>query len=560
MKPTRRLGVLASSLAMLATSASADDLKVKAEVIARSGLVRVTWQGAGDRAQRYEVERKVGLSVRPFGFTARDALVFLDAEAPLGDAVRYQVSSYDAKGAWIDGQKGESSPLTRNPTEASTLLSETFDSGILDRRWQPTPVGEVPLPWRIAEGKLTLGKHPDALPYSLDLDLQPVPAAAGRGWELTARGLISEGPAGPTAGPLPLGGIGFRSRDGKAILVSAIVVKVRDEFRVELRGADDQLLDTYVPLKAFPDGSPFWIYLQVEGDQVRVGLWADDLNTQAETEKEGVKAVEVKGLVPAELRPALISKGQATIAFGEVYVAGLGEVLPPTLKTTPFGEENEPVERPKPPVDLPPDVPADAPVVEPPPPSPPPPPPSTYTPQFPLTQTASVVRILRPNELDPDAETNLRLLESSSLKGLPGVKVLQTFETPARFPILRFSSGGGEFESDGAMIAEGMRVAAAPDGSYEIDLVMTVPAMPAVMRLQLDLGYGPDGHRSLTLPPLAIPPYKNERGESEIATYQIRFTGHSQVIQRKWSDCPPRMARSGSVRFGSYPTEASRPY
>jgi hypothetical protein len=149
------------------------------------------------------------------------------------------------------------------------------------------------------------------------------------------------------------------------------------------------------------------------------------------------------------------------------------------------------------------------------------------------------------------------------------------FAAPAHFPIPRFGGCDDFLDDEGVLIYEGMRLDVASDGRYEVRFIATTPAMPVTLRLQLSLHQRDNSERTVTIPPIEIPPYKNSRGEYERATWKIRHQGYSynlatrptpQVRDSNDLDQFPVdgkagirddnyqfVQRAGTARFGSYP-------
>ncbi|WP_337177225.1 hypothetical protein [Paludisphaera sp.] len=148
------------------------------------------------------------------------------------------------------------------------------------------------------------------------------------------------------------------------------------------------------------------------------------------------------------------------------------------------------------------------------------------------------------------------------------------FAAPAHFPLPRFGDCDEYLDDEGVLIYEGMRLDVASDGRYEVRFIATTPAMPVTLRLQLSLARHDGSERTVTIPPIEVPPYTNGRGEYEPATWKIRHQGYSynlatrpspQVRDSDFPDLPApgrenlRIAgfhsvrREGAARFGSYP-------
>ena len=148
------------------------------------------------------------------------------------------------------------------------------------------------------------------------------------------------------------------------------------------------------------------------------------------------------------------------------------------------------------------------------------------------------------------------------------------FDHPARFPKTSYGQQSCAFESEGAVIHEGMRLLARQDGQYEVRFNITTPSIPVTLRLQLILFNeplsSPDGQaipvqpipRTLTLPPVALKPSgadafpDNPEGGTNPTSYFVSVRGYSQVILEAQQDELGQrhlllVKRNGTARIGS---------
>jgi hypothetical protein len=153
------------------------------------------------------------------------------------------------------------------------------------------------------------------------------------------------------------------------------------------------------------------------------------------------------------------------------------------------------------------------------------------------------------------------------------------FAAPAHFPLPQFNDCDAEgLDDEGVVIYEGMRLDVASDGRYEVRFIATTPAMPVTLRLQFRLRQYDGSDRTVTIPPIEIPPHRNSRGEYESATWKIRHQGYSYNLATRPTpqvrdsngrdqlreDGRPGsrdgdyrfVQRTGTARFGSYPSSS----
>lgn len=570
MKTVVRTALFAGLVPLLGSVSQAQqDLKVKSEIITRSGVVRITWQQAPPAVKRFRITGPPRAS-QFVASSAADTTVVRDAPTERA-AIQYALTGYDQNGVIVVGARGTSNSVTPPTPDATTVFQEDFDDGRLDSRWSDIldtkPDGKS-LPWVIAAGRLSLGvKQAGEKSYSVQVDLgNDAVTAPVTGLELTARVLLPNGKDVDANTEIPVGEIRLAGRGDplKAPTLRLVIVKDggKETGTLGVKVLDETgnvLGNTYRPQpNNIAGGDPFWVYLQREGNKIRYSIWKDSLDTIASADK-GPKATAAQADygVAAASGPFVVfnSTGQTDIQFGEVYVAAIGAKKTTSGIATPqsallaiehgfsrLAALFTPPPRKEPGAPEPPKTP------------------------FPFTTTASVTRILHPGEFDPDAPSGNSPLDHSTLSPkAEGDYQAFSFSEPADFPLPRFDSCGQEFDGDGATIPEGMSFAATPDGDYEVDFVVNSPAMLVALRMRLEVYYK-DGNPPvlINLPPLVIPPYKNDSGEFEAASYRVRQRGHSAAIAKRTRDGKPRewqtVKRAGTARFGNYPTDESRPY
>ncbi len=127
------------------------------------------------------------------------------------------------------------------------------------------------------------------------------------------------------------------------------------------------------------------------------------------------------------------------------------------------------------------------------------------------------------------------------------------FDVPAHFPYPRFAPNGAPMPDEGAIIYEGMRLLATPDGQYEIEFTVTISKMPVTLRMQL-IAEGPGCVFPLTLPPISIRPSPDFEGNYVGESFQVRLAGHSRLIAKNFFALEQyTFSRQGTARFGSWP-------
>lgn len=133
------------------------------------------------------------------------------------------------------------------------------------------------------------------------------------------------------------------------------------------------------------------------------------------------------------------------------------------------------------------------------------------------------------------------------------------FAAPAHFPLTEFGPEGESIEREGAVIYEGMRLSVDPEGRYELQFVVTTPALPTRLRLQLEIVHeiGAEAHtHTLTLPPIEIPHGFSETGTSSFAVNARGFSPVLRDAARTRSILEVR--RMGTARFGYDRANAER--
>ena len=180
----------------------------------------------------------------------------------------------------------------------------------------------------------------------------------------------------------------------------------------------------------------------------------------------------------------------------------------------------------------------------------------------PFSRRPTIVRLLRRDETDESVDGIEEQLVDIFLESPPGSTgpdalptTSWTFDRPARFTLMEFGIHGHDYESDGAVIYEGMRLVVAPDGQYQVRFIASTPAMPVTFQLRVMTRskYGPSPIQ-LTLPPIVVPPYTNPNGDYEAAEWLVVHSGHSSALARAYpSILWDRTTRDGTARFGSLP-------
>jgi hypothetical protein len=142
-----------------------------------------------------------------------------------------------------------------------------------------------------------------------------------------------------------------------------------------------------------------------------------------------------------------------------------------------------------------------------------------------------------------------------------------SFPGPARFPVPAFfpryagqMPQDDTIERDAAVIHEDMSFLYNPAGDYEVRFLITAPAMPVTLNLQLEVGVGtlvlgaamapptvspllgPDVPVSLTIPPVVLRPPSD--GDELHYSYLVTFRGTSlQLAERLGTLGAPRIVR-----------------
>lgn len=150
-----------------------------------------------------------------------------------------------------------------------------------------------------------------------------------------------------------------------------------------------------------------------------------------------------------------------------------------------------------------------------------------------FTNVPTVSRLVVRGDLRPEDEPiSGDVAESTYLEDLRLDTFPFDFANAAHFPLTRFGTCGEEFDSEGAVIHEGMRFVASPNGYYEVRFVTSTPASPVTIRLQFKLRYGSGETRTVSLPAVPIEPYTDNLGNLKAATWQVRHIGYSSALVR----------------------------
>lgn len=529
-------------------------IHVHADQIGVSGVVRVDWDvPKGVKVAYYEVVRKPP-GDRPVARTAwlPATLVILDEpKANEGDRFSYTVTARDADGQVLAQGRGAFEAGTRR---GEAKVKQDFDGGRLEGDWIVD--GRI----EFQAGKIGLGggRRPDETTVRIE-----------RTWDtdsldVTARVQVDSGaPDGglpddarpfvtirldPTgrAGPEVRLGLGRRGARSVAIL------SVQEPGKVAQEAVSPEIAP-----EPFVNGAWTWLKLRYDArtHTAVAWCWPDD-GEHRFLEDRPLLALNCRG--PGEgdqYRPVLVGSGSNAAWFGELLVE-TGTDIPaprPAIAVRPpsGGASPDPFARARNGLtDAISRLGAADPTAHP-----------AADRARPRRQPrlASVVRILKPGELDAEADSSQSLERLVPFPANARAMTQSTaFDTAARFPIPRSDAQGGSFEAEGMRIAEGMTFTASADGDFEVRMEAWVAATPVTMRLQLEVVYPSGVRRILTLPPIEVPPYKNSRDQYEHANYAVRYVGFSPEIQAQgiqWS----RVERRGTARFGSYPTDESSP-
>ena len=517
--------------------------------IGDSTAVRLTWDplgtgtGAGDD---YEISRflndgagTTGWEVIGHAAIQPETQVFVD-DQPKKVGARYHYSvAMKSQGASTPSPLLETSIVISSPPNESKLIRHAlFDDNRLHLPFSKRPAVIAPkcdsscLPkcdpacvpkcgstWKIENGKLTWIRT-----QSNSNDRLVLEATTGKATQIIARVQVDVTQPAPDQSSKPRVGVGILSEDGKRLhsLVLHRFLDPTGNLKLQLYQEADLAKPTPLPLsdavteKSWAltgTTSPWiWLKLRLTKDKIEGKAWLD--GTQQEKD-----AVTVEG-TPFDLsdfkpeKAVLIGGDEGLLAsFGEIYIEELAQQA--DQAAVPNGE------------------PGQATMAE-----------NTTTPAEDPKREAfkdlwekgfdglpTVIRLVRRGSLP--LEESLR--SDELVPRLEEVyKEARAFDFPssARFTIPRFDRKGGEFEDDGAVIYEGMRFVVEDSGNYEVRFLVSTPAMPVLLRLQLHVPCTDRGEHTITLPPIDLPPYTNAKGHYEAATWKVRHVGHSPIIAR----------------------------
>ena len=126
------------------------------------------------------------------------------------------------------------------------------------------------------------------------------------------------------------------------------------------------------------------------------------------------------------------------------------------------------------------------------------------------------------------------------------------FYRPAQFPLREFGARGEVCDREGAVIYEGMEFLTYDDGRYEMNCLVSAPAMPTTLRLQLQVQAGSSAAnpwRTITLPPVRINAARESGQDLEPGIWRIRHAGYSPAIDAS-DGVIRKVRRAGTARFG----------
>lgn len=580
-----RLPCLVVGLALAASSAtsgqSVSDLR--SSRIGDSSWIRLDWTAQDAGEEGYEIWRQVRKSnqavrkelVGRTSSSRPDSRVFVDQSAKeKGVSYFYTVRGLHAS------EESEPRKVELTSIPSSRLIRfEDFDAGRLMEPFEPREIrleSGATSAWAVRDGRLDwlhVPKLSDSSRIFLDAD--------GSATQVTARIALLESSDVADRKDAKVG-IGIASADG--LRVYSIVVRERQsgEFKVSLFDEDFTAGDApdqraSVEVQEDPSGvdlvvaSPpvrwIWLKLAITGDGKLLGKsWMDSESEDPSKWQLVDEATNLTGW--SRGRAVLIGGGRGMRAgFGEVYVEQHGTPVPaaetqpaaPASPAAPARTELASTDDEKCKIPL-----------------------GTAFQDLP-----TVIRLVRRGSLRPDESTDsdheeFRYLEQCDTSARPF-----DFAKPARFAVPRFDASGCEFEDEGAVIYEGMRFVVAPSGAYELRFVVSTPAMPVTLRLQLHVPCWDGTEHTVTIPAIDLPPHANARGQFEPAVWKVRHIGVSQVLVRPeprlgeslgiWAmrtlvnrtrssfsqhfpqevyDGPYAIRRTGTARFGSYPLVA----
>lgn len=144
------------------------------------------------------------------------------------------------------------------------------------------------------------------------------------------------------------------------------------------------------------------------------------------------------------------------------------------------------------------------------------------------------------------------------------------FREAAHFPLHAFGSCGRTRLRDAALIYEGMTLAVAKSGEYEVRMVLEAPRRPVVIRMQLEVHeYVQDPRPSgtapqvavvpigtITLAPITLEPDWDAPRHQTSRTHRVRRGGYSHLLREvslAENSSSYTITRAGTARFGTIP-------
>lgn len=144
---------------------------------------------------------------------------------------------------------------------------------------------------------------------------------------------------------------------------------------------------------------------------------------------------------------------------------------------------------------------------------------------------------------------------------------VKEFSSAAFIEYPRFTLDGERVPGNGLIIYEGMQLVVDPDsGKYDLTFTVTLPEMPANLRLQLVFRNKTGEAYTLTLPPIRLEPKRDAKaGDPAGWTYNVSHRGYSTLFRTVKSpvhraadgEHPAQitsawtLSRSGTARFGT---------
>jgi len=166
-----------------------------------------------------------------------------------------------------------------------------------------------------------------------------------------------------------------------------------------------------------------------------------------------------------------------------------------------------------------------------------------------------------PDPIPLGALTDERRLESAFQPAF-----VATFDDPCEFSYTGRGRYGELISRDTLFVYEGMRLAIAADGQYEISFVSETPRLPVVVRLQLQICEKVDGldmlRGTITLAPITLQADSTLDRHKPSQSYIVRRQGYSHLIGRLQLSEHSKahrdfsIRRTGVARFGSIPEQA----